>query len=149
MRVFLVSVLLALGTVGHAAAAEPASHPAPSAVAAFPASPSAPEPTINEFFPEDRAIGDCISAAPKPGCGSEARGGWRQSLVLVLLVAGLAFVGWRIVAGVRIPHPVGNPTLTPEKEREVRAAVTRRALEVLTQPVEGPRVFRVDHPGVR
>ena len=55
----------------------------------------------------------------------------------------------RIVAGVRIPHPVGNPTLTPDKEREVRSAVTRRALEVLTEAVEGPSVFRVDHPGVR
>ena len=55
----------------------------------------------------------------------------------------------RIVAGVRIPHPVGNPVLAPETEWQLRMAVTRRALEVLTEPVDGPRVFHVDHPGVR
>ena len=53
----------------------------------------------------------------------------------------------RIVAGVRIPHPLGNPTLTPDNERSVRMAVTRRALEVLTETVGGPSVFQVDHPG--
>jgi hypothetical protein len=39
--------------------------------------------------------------------------------------------------------------LTPENEAGVRTAVTRRALEVLTETVDGPRVFLVDHPGVR
>jgi glycine reductase complex component B subunit gamma len=55
----------------------------------------------------------------------------------------------RIVAGVRIPHPLGNPVLTPETEHQLRTAVTRRALEVLTESVDGPRIFRVDHPGAR
>jgi betaine reductase len=55
----------------------------------------------------------------------------------------------RIVAGVRIPHPVGNPLLTPDNERRMREAVTRRALQVLTESVDGPKVFLVDHPGVR
>ena len=55
----------------------------------------------------------------------------------------------RIVAGVRIPHPVSNPTLPPDKEFEVRRAVARRALEVLTLPVDGPTVFGVDFPGAR
>jgi glycine reductase len=55
----------------------------------------------------------------------------------------------RIVAGVRIPHPMGNPGLTPESERDLREAVTRRALHVLTEHVDGPKVFYVDHPGVR
>jgi hypothetical protein len=50
----------------------------------------APPPTFNEFLPEDRSITDCISALPRPGCGSEARGGWRQRLVLYLLVLGLS-----------------------------------------------------------
>jgi betaine reductase len=53
----------------------------------------------------------------------------------------------RIVAGVRIPHPVGNPALTADNERILRIALTRRALEVLTESVDGPRVFQVDHPG--
>lgn len=55
----------------------------------------------------------------------------------------------RIVAGVRIPHPVGNPSVAPEREIEIRTAIARRALEVLTIPVEGPTVFAVEHPGAR
>jgi glycine reductase len=55
----------------------------------------------------------------------------------------------RIVAGVRIPHPVSNPAVAPDKELEVRTAIARRALEVLTLPVDGPTVFAVDHPGAR
>ena len=53
----------------------------------------------------------------------------------------------RIVAGVRIPHPVGNPTVAPDKEIDVRTAIAERALEVLTKSVEGPTVFAVDHVG--
>jgi glycine reductase len=55
----------------------------------------------------------------------------------------------RIVAGVRIPHPVGNPVLSAETERDLRTTMIQRALEVLTESVDGPRVFRVEHPGVR
>ena len=33
----------------------------------------------------------------------------------------------RIVAGVRIPHPVSNPTVAPDKEIEVRMAIVERA----------------------
>ena len=55
----------------------------------------------------------------------------------------------RIVAGVRIPHPVSNPAVAPDKEIEVRVAVAKRALDVLTLAVEGPTVFAVDHPGAR
>ena len=55
----------------------------------------------------------------------------------------------RIVAGVRIPHPLGNPLLAPEAEQLLRTAVTRRALEVLLESVDGPKIFLVDHPGVR
>ena len=61
----------------------------------------APRPTINEFLPEDRAIGECISALPKPGCGSEARGGWRQGLVLLAILIGIAFIAWRVVRSAR------------------------------------------------
>lgn len=50
----------------------------------------------------------------------------------------------RIVAGVRIPHPVSDPTVAPDKEIDVRLAVARRALDVLTVPVEAPTVFAVD-----
>ncbi len=55
----------------------------------------------NDFLPEDQNLGDCISAVPRPGCGSEARGGWRQGLVFGALMIGLAFIVWRIVVGAR------------------------------------------------
>ena len=60
--------------------------------------------TVNEFLPTDRDLSDCISALPKPGCGSDARGGWRQTAVFGMVIAGLAFIGWRVVVGAR-RHP--------------------------------------------
>lgn len=58
-------------------------------------------PTVNDFFPEERPLSDCFSALPKPNCGSEARGGWPQTTVFLSIVAGLAFIAWRVVAGAR------------------------------------------------
>ena len=68
---------------------------------------SAPPPTDpggtadNPFVPEDKDLTECVSAVPKPGCGSEARGGWRQGLVFAVLVVGLGLIGWRITRAVR------------------------------------------------
>lgn len=58
-------------------------------------------PTVNEFLPEERPLGDCLSSLPKPDCGSRARGGWAQRVVFAAIVAGLAFIAWRVVAGSR------------------------------------------------
>ena len=59
---------------------------------------TAPPPdTINDFLPEQRNIGDCLGALQRPGCGSEARGGWRQGLIFLALLGGLAVVAARIV----------------------------------------------------
>lgn len=58
-------------------------------------------PTTNEFLPAERPLGDCLSSLPKPDCGSEARGGWAQTAVFAAIVAGLAFIAWRVVAGSR------------------------------------------------
>lgn len=55
----------------------------------------------------------------------------------------------RIVAGVRIPHPVSDPTVAPDKEIDVRTAIAERALDVLTRSVEGPTVFAVERAAVR
>lgn len=60
-----------------------------------------PDETFNDFLPTERGLGECISALPKPGCGSEARGGWRQWLVLALILAGLAFISWRVWTAAR------------------------------------------------
>ena len=78
-----------------------------------------PEPTVNAFIPEERAISDCISAIQKPGCGSESRSDWHQWLVFVVLVGGMAFVGWRVVAGLRRQRPTVEDaeTATPQARR--------------------------------
>ena len=73
----------------------------PAIVAATVPPTDPPVVTANEFIPDDRDLSECVSAIPKPGCGSEARGGWRQGLVLGVVVAALAFVGWRITVSVR------------------------------------------------
>ena len=67
-----------------------------------------PTATYNDFIPEERDLSDCISAIPKPGCGSEAKGGWRQMLVFGLVISGVSFIGWRIVAGARKNQPVSS-----------------------------------------
>jgi hypothetical protein len=55
----------------------------------------------NPFLPEEANIGDCISAVPRPECGSKARGGWRQGLVFGAVAAAVALIGTRLVIGVR------------------------------------------------
>ena len=64
---------------------------------------SSPPDTVvdNEFIPDDRDLSECISAVPEPGCGSEGRSGWRQWLILAAILAGLAFIIWRVVRTAR------------------------------------------------
>lgn len=47
----------------------------------------------------------------------------------------------RIVRAGRIPHPVGDPTKTPEQERAWRQHVVETALAALATPVENQKVF--------
>jgi hypothetical protein len=61
-----------------------------------------PPPTVfNEFYPDERPLSDCVSSLPKPNCGSEARGGWRQFTILGAVVVALGFIAWRIVRSAR------------------------------------------------
>ena len=55
----------------------------------------------NPFIPENANIGDCVSSMPRPECGSEARSSTGQWLTFGVLMAGMAFIGWRIFRGVR------------------------------------------------
>ncbi len=94
LRILLAVIVIAVlaATPGQsvvAFGAEPAPDPAPT------------ESTVNEFLPEERGLGECISAVPKPGCGSEARGGWRQGLVLLAILLGLGVIAWRVIAASR------------------------------------------------
>lgn len=47
----------------------------------------------------------------------------------------------RIVPAVAIPHPLGNPTLTKEQEKELRRKLILKALNALTVDVERQTVF--------
>ncbi len=55
------------------------------------------------FLPDDTTtnITDCVSALPRPECGSRERGGWRQGVVFGVVVAGLVAIGARLVIGIR------------------------------------------------
>lgn len=55
----------------------------------------------NEFLPERENISECIGAVERPNCGSKAKGGWRMYLTFGVLIAGMSFIGWRVVRGVR------------------------------------------------
>ena len=92
--VALVAAVLALTLTAAPATATTSTVPPPS-------EPATTEPNV--FLPDDTStnITDCISALPRPECGSRERGGWRQGLVLAAVVAGLVAIGVRVVVGVR------------------------------------------------
>src|SRR5687767_8917506 len=85
----LIFVVVVIG--GGRAAAATAEPPPPDTV-----------PTSeNVFLPESQDLTECFSALPQPNCGSEARGGWQQTLLLVIVTLALAFIGWRIIRSSR------------------------------------------------
>ena len=47
----------------------------------------------------------------------------------------------RIVAGVAIPHPCGNPDLSDEDDRALRRDIVKTALDALQTDVDGPTIF--------
>ncbi len=55
-----------------------------------------PESTVNDFIPEDQNLSDCLGALERPGCGSESRGGWRQTLTFSVMALGLVVVFGRV-----------------------------------------------------
>ena len=53
----------------------------------------------------------------------------------------------RIVSGIQIPHPMGNPGLAGDGDRKIRRELLLRAFEALSSAVEGPTIFKAE--GVR
>jgi hypothetical protein len=90
---------------------------APAAASMPPPNPPSPTVVDNPFIPEDQNLGDCVSALPRPGCGSEEQGGWRQQLVFGVVIAGLAFIGWRVVRNLRRRDTGGVPPSGPRADR--------------------------------
>ncbi|NKB41867.1 MAG: hypothetical protein GKR86_12675 [Ilumatobacter sp.] len=66
------------------------------------ATPIEPTPpvTVSDFYPEDSNLSDCVGLVERPGCGSESRGGWRQTLILLAIFGGLTVVFGNIARGV-------------------------------------------------
>lgn len=81
--------------------------PAAGARAATTPPPASDAPvTIQTTPPLERDLSECLSALPKPGCGHAPeqagdRGGWLQWTLFGMMICGLVFIGWRVVAGVR------------------------------------------------
>lgn len=50
----------------------------------------------------------------------------------------------RIIPGVGIPYPVGDPTQGEEDSYKIREKMVRRALKALATPVDGQTVFEKD-----
>jgi len=49
----------------------------------------------------------------------------------------------RIVPAIAIPHPLGNPSLTPADEKQLRRRILTTALEALSTEVDGQTIFEV------
>ena len=49
----------------------------------------------------------------------------------------------RIVPAVAIPHPLGNPSLSPADEKLLRRKILTTALSALSTEVDGQTVFEV------
>ena len=76
----------------------------PSALGPADAPTTVPDPppvTANDFLPEERDLTDCVGALEKPGCGSEERGGPMMTVVFLMVMAGMGFIFWRVIVGVR------------------------------------------------
>lgn len=63
------------------------------------------------------------------------------ALITSLIPAALTVGANRIVQGVAITNPVGNPDLSPEREKELRRRLVEKALEVLQKRIESEKVF--------
>jgi len=49
----------------------------------------------------------------------------------------------RIVPAIAIPHPLGDPSLSPDAEKQLRRKILTTALEALSTEVDGQTIFEV------
>ena len=47
----------------------------------------------------------------------------------------------RIIKGVRIPHPAGDPELSPESDLALRKEIVKKSLEAIQAKVDQPTIF--------
>jgi hypothetical protein len=110
LLVVTATCTFALGTA--AGMADASADPAPPSV------PAGPEVvgTVNEFIPENANLSDCVGSLPRPDCGSDARGGWRQTLLFAVIVAILVVIGVRLAFAVRRRDEQVNVGSAPEAD---------------------------------
>ncbi len=110
---------LSFGVETTSAATAPASASAPAAAhRSIDVDPVAPSDTVTEFYPESANLSDCLGLVEKPGCGSDARGGWRQTLVFVVLFAGLGVILWRIARGISANRAALDAEASPTPDHQ-------------------------------
>jgi hypothetical protein len=102
---WIIRILFALALVAglaapHHASVSAASHETIAAATAPPADDIEID-EANPFLPENRDLTDCVGMLQRPGCGSEARGGWHQNAVAIVMVTGLLIIFGRVAWGVR------------------------------------------------
>jgi len=49
----------------------------------------------------------------------------------------------RIVPAIAIPHPLGNPALSPAAEKQLRRRILTTALGALSTEIDGQTIFEV------
>jgi hypothetical protein len=120
---WFVRILVALTLIGGLLSAQPALATTPPVEPTVPATtmPAAPDPAdeivideANPFLPENRDLTECIGMLQRPGCGSEARGGWHQNAVAIVMVSGLLIVFGRIAWSVRRGQKTATTTRNSE-----------------------------------
>jgi hypothetical protein len=95
---FTVSLVAALLAPTAASTAAASTAPPPTDA------PSTTDVTVDEpnpFLPEEQDLTTCVGTLERPGCGSEARGGWHQNLVAIAMIGGLLIVFGRVAWGIR------------------------------------------------
>ena len=67
--------------------------------------------------------------------------GLPTALVTALTPTAMMMGVRRIIPGVSITHPLGNPDLSAKKEKELRRKIVTKAIESLKAKVDEPTVF--------
>ena len=49
----------------------------------------------------------------------------------------------RIVPAIAIPHPLGDPSLNPDEEKQLRRKILKTALKALTTEINDQTIFEV------
>src|SRR5262249_30142491 len=80
-------------------------------------------------------------SGPRPPLASI--GGIPTALITAMTPVALRVGAPRIIRVGRIPHPLGDPSRAPGRERQLRRAIVETAPEALCTAVNRPTVFEV------